>query len=260
MPTCHQLPLALAGTTLAGLVPLLPVTATASSGHGWPDSLETTLGLTVIDPRLSSDDIVVTDPDTGDSFTLEDSTITDRGSVARPSLALRWQLPSGNGNWALETVLAPPYRFSFEASGGDLENNVDGKLGETDMLPPVLILLYAFPVSGPVQPYMGLGGTWLYSFNSRITANELGTADLEIDNVGTWLAQAGININLDLVGLNERLFFNLDMKYVDPVRADARITNMELDDGGGGTITVERSDVRFKLEPIAIGAGIGWRF
>lgn len=235
-------------TVLVGL--LMPLQAGADDGRR--DSFSASLGFTTIDPGVSSENIRVF-PDGGGKIVLDD-TIRDRGSATRPSLTLNWRLPLLDGNFSLETALAPAYHFSFEARGGQVDNAVAGKLGETDMLPPVLVLSYTFPVSPAAHPYLGLGGTYLYSFNSEITTSQLASAELEIENVATWLIQAGINIDLDWLDRGDKLFLNLDVKYIGPVEADAEIRNINV----GGTSG--DSKIRLELEPWAFGAGLGWRF
>ena len=244
---------------------LWPAQATAETSRwgNWGE-LSTSLGFTNIKPELSSGGLEVFDATfngnpVGD-LTLEDETVTDRGSETEPSLILDWRLPFFDGNWSLQTIIAPEYTFSFEGTGPALGDGVDGALGETKMLPPVLTLNYHFQIRDwPVTPYLGAGGTYLYSYSSRITAEELGSPSLDIENVTTWVAQAGLNLNLGWLGLGERAYFNLDVKYIDPVRADADIGEIFIEDDGD-EIEAEAASLRLKLEPIAFSAGLGWRF
>jgi outer membrane protein len=59
-----------------------------------------------------------------------------------------------------------------------------------------------------------------------------------------WAAQAGIDIDL-----NEKMFLNLDVKYID---IDTRA---KLSTTGAGVQTVKVS-----LDPIVVGVGVGFRF
>ncbi len=247
----------LTGLLISALLLSLLWPVQASSQTSCWDSLSTSLGFTTIDPGLSSNPVrAIPDANDPDNVIELEDTVQDRGSSTRPSLTLTWRLPIFDGNWSVETVLGPPFRFSFEFTGGnDLSNEIDGKLGETDMLPPVLMLVYNFPLSTAVRPYLGAGGSYLYSFNSELTAEETAEGDLDIENVATWLIQAGANIDLDWLGWSENLFLNLDVKYIDSVRPMATISDLE----SQGT-TIDRTEVRLKLEPWAFSAGLGWRF
>jgi outer membrane protein len=72
--------------------------------------------------------------------------------------------------------------------------------------------------------------------------------DVDMDNGFTWAAQAGLDVDLD-----ERWFFNVDVKYIDlDTTASLLIKNGPLANTG------LRVDV--DISPWVIGAGIGLRF
>ncbi len=236
-------------------------------------------GATMIDARLSSGELVLGGLDDTAQLALEPgpvagSGVRDSGSVTRVSATLGWRLPWGDRRWAVETVLAPPFTFEFEATGtlaneslapdaGGIPTGVPPlgrELGETDLLPPVVTLVYAPWPDSRVSPYAGAGVVYIFSYNSRLTnraLTESASPELRIDNVFSYVLQLGLD-----VAITERLFVNVDYKYVGRVRPRARIrgiglsSNVELFD----PIEVERADMRLEMNPHVLGASLGWRF
>lgn len=66
---------------------------------------------------------------------------------------------------------------------------------------------------------------------------------MKLDNSFGWAAQAGVDI-----GVDENWFVNLDVKYID-LDVDAKITT-------GGT----RRTTEVEINPVIVGAGVGYRF
>lgn len=59
-----------------------------------------------------------------------------------------------------------------------------------------------------------------------------------------WAAQAGIDVDL-----NEKMFLNFDVKYID-IDTTARLA----------TTAIGTQRVKISLDPIVIGVGVGFRF
>jgi outer membrane protein len=119
-------------------------------------------------------------------------------------------------------------------------------LGHTWVLPPTLTLQYHFAPAAKVRPYIGAGINYTL-FYGEGTSSELDTAigasDLDLSNSFGWAAQAGMDFDL-----NEKLFLNVDIKYID-MSTTARVTTGAL---------VNTVDV--KINPIVFGIGLGMRF
>jgi outer membrane protein len=119
-------------------------------------------------------------------------------------------------------------------------------LGHTWVLPPTLTLQYHFAPEAKIRPYVGAGINYTL-FYGEGTSSELDTAigasNLDLSNSFGWAAQAGVDFDL-----NEKMFLNLDIKYID-MSTTARVTTGAL---------VNSVDV--KINPIVVGVGIGMRF
>jgi outer membrane protein len=119
-------------------------------------------------------------------------------------------------------------------------------LGHTWVLPPTLTLQYHFMPEAKIRPYVGAGINYTL-FYGEGTSSELdaaiGASNLDLSNSFGWAAQAGVDFDL-----NEKMFLNLDIKYID-MSTTARVTTGAL---------VNSVDV--KINPIVIGVGIGMKF
>lgn len=122
-----------------------------------------------------------------------------------------------------------------------------GKLASTWVLPPTLTVQYHLAPTAKIRPYVGVGAnlTLFYSENaSKGLETAFGKTKVQMKTSAGWAAQAGIDIDL-----NEKMFLNLDVKYID---IDTRA---KLSTTAAGVQTVKIS-----LDPIVVGVGVGFRF
>ncbi len=129
-------------------------------------------------------------------------------------------------NIAAELILTVPQKHDVLLDGT--------KIGTFKHLPPTLTLQYHFLPDGQFRPYVGAGINY-----TAISSVSLGGLDLENDSWGPAL-QAGLDVK---VGKN--LFLNIDVKKIvirsDVLAAGAKVSAV-------------------KLDPLALGIGLGWRF
>lgn len=130
-----------------------------------------------------------------------------------------------NKNMALELVLTVPQKHIL--SSGTTE------IGSLKHLPPTLMAQYHFD-AGSYKPYVGAGINY-----TRFSSVNISGTTLEKDSWGPAL-QVGVDIPL-----SGNMYFNIDVKKV-LIRTDvfAGTTN-------AGT---------FKVDPLLVGMGLGWRF
>lgn len=147
-------------------------------------------------------------------------------------------------------------QIGFELIAATSKHTVSGKTGVTGsigalassyVLPPTLTVQYHPIAEGPIRPYVGAGINYTFFYNDKATSGfeaAAGSTTVHLkDSVG-WALQAGVDIDL-----NKKLFFNLDVKYID-MDTTARLTTTAL---GVRTVKVD-------LNPFVFGAGIGMRF
>jgi outer membrane protein len=134
---------------------------------------------------------------------------------------------------AAELILTYPQKQTVRSNGADI--------GSFKHLPPTLTVQYHFTGMGAFKPYLGAGVN--YTRISDVSfAPAVVTAlhpDLSRNSYGLAL-QAGADYEI-----SKGVYLNLDVKKVD-IRADVK---------SSGTKVGE-----FKVDPLLVGLGIGWRF
>jgi outer membrane protein len=129
-------------------------------------------------------------------------------------------------NLAVELILTVPQKHSVSAG--------DTRIGSLRHLPPTLSLQYHFAGAG-FKPYVGAGLNY-----TRFSSVHLPDGvDIKRNSVGMSL-QAGVDIPLD-----KNLYLNLDVKKV---YLGTKVS------AGGSELG------KFKVDPLLIGVGLGWRF
>jgi outer membrane protein len=130
-----------------------------------------------------------------------------------------------NKNMAVELVLTVPQKHTL--STGTTE------IGSLKHLPPTLMAQYHFDAKG-YKPYVGAGVNY-----TRFSSVNITGATIEKDSWGPAL-QVGVDIPL-----SGNMYLNIDVKKVI-IRTDVFSGTTNL-----GT---------FKVDPLLVGMGLGWRF
>ena len=122
-----------------------------------------------------------------------------------------------------------------------------GKLASTWVLPPTLTMQYHPVVDGPIRPYVGAGINYtLFYAEDASTGLETAVGKTKVhmkDSVG-WAGQVGVDVDL-----NEKIFLNFDVKYID-INTKARLA----------TTAAGVQRVKLALDPLVFGVGVGMRF
>lgn len=121
-----------------------------------------------------------------------------------------------------------------------------GRLACTWVLPPTLTLQYHFAPQGKIHPYVGAGVNWTMFYKEKASSQlntAIGATNVNLSNSWGYAVQAGVDFDL-----NDRMFINLDVKYVD-MDSTARLTT-------GAAV----NSVRANIDPLIVGVGVGWRF
>ena len=122
-----------------------------------------------------------------------------------------------------------------------------GKLASTWVLPPTLTAQYHPIAEGPVRPYVGAGVNYTLFYSedaSGALEGAVGPTKVHMSDSFGWALQAGVDVDL-----NERIFVNFDIKYID-IDTTARLS----------TTAAGVQRVRVHLDPIVAGVGLGMRF
>ncbi len=148
-------------------------------------------------------------------------------------------------NIGLELILATsPHDLDFTGVQSGI-----GTGGSVWLLPPTLLVQYHFMADQSIRPYVGAGVNLTITYGedaSQSLVNALGgPTNIKADNSIGWAVQAGVDIDLD-----DRWFLNFDIKYV-AISVDVAITT---------PATSTTRTTTLDINPVIVGAGIGYRF
>ena len=133
-----------------------------------------------------------------------------------------------NKNVAAELILTVPQKHDLRSSV------LGGRIGSLKHLPPSLLLQYHFDAPG-FKPYAGAGVNYTRFSNVNLPAG----VDIDRNSWGGAL-QVGVDIPL-----SKNLYLNFDVKKV----------YIKTDVFAGGA-----KQGTFKVDPVLVGVGLGWRF
>lgn len=131
-----------------------------------------------------------------------------------------------NKNIAAELILTVPQKHTLSAGGT--------QIGTLKHLPPSLLVQYHFDAPG-FKPYVGAGLNYTRFSSVNLPAG----VDIDRNSVGGAL-QVGVDIPLA-----KNLYLNFDVKKV--------FIQTDVSAGGAKLGT-------FKVDPVLVGVGLGWRF
>ncbi|UZW57179.1 OmpW family protein [Sphingobium sp. JS3065] len=133
------------------------------------------------------------------------------------------------------------------ASGRSGATGGIGRLASIWVLPPTLTAQYHFLPEGKIRPYVGAGVNYTLFYNEKASGaleGAVGATRVHMSDSFGWAGQVGVDIDL-----NERMFLNFDVKYID-IDTTARLST-----AGAG---VQR--VKLELDPFVFGVGVGMKF
>lgn len=140
-------------------------------------------------------------------------------------------------NFAAELILTYPQKHDVNVTGSAIG---PFKAGTFKHLPPTLTFQYHFQPDARFRPYVGGGINYTKISSVSLAVPGVTGLHFDRDSVGGAL-QAGCDVKIA-----DNLFFNFDIKKIY-IRSDIR------NDSGAKIGAV-------KVDPLAIGVGIGWRF
>lgn len=131
-------------------------------------------------------------------------------------------------NVAVELILTVPQKQTLTSSA------LNAKVGTFKHLPPTLLAQYHFPMNG-FKPYVGAG----INYTRFSSVDLLPGVTMDKDSWGGAL-QVGVDIPL-----TKGVYLNLDLKKV-MLRTDVKLAGNKIGE--------------FKVDPLLVGVGLGWRF
>jgi outer membrane protein len=177
---------------------------------------------------------------------------------------------------SVEAVLASPFTLNLTMTGTLAEMSVapyalgnvptgiqpfGETLGTTKVLPPIFTAVYRFPVHPRIRPYGGLGFSYVYAYDTKITNSvltEVAEPDVSIDPDLAWVVQAGVDIKLW-----KRLYFTFDAKFVGGLDLVAEMNGLALSVPNlpiYGTVDAGTGTAEVTVNPLVLQGGVGWDF
>ncbi len=161
------------------------------------------------------------------------------GSAIIPAGTIGFAFPFLNRRLAVEAVLALPFTLKLNSKGtlasrslapfaaGTVPTGLPplgDELGETQVLPPVVTLVYRFLPNFRVRPYVGAGVSVLFAYNARITnpiLTEVSSPNVSIAPRAGWVLQGGAEVQL-----YQRFFLSADVKFIGGLALQAKVSEI----------------------------------
>lgn len=138
---------------------------------------------------------------------------------------------------AAELILTVPQKHNVQVTDSAVGSF---NAGTFKHLPPTLTLQYHFLPDAQFRPYVGVGVNYTRFSGVNLAVPGVTTLHLEKDSWGG-AVQAGVDVKLA-----DNLFLNLDVKKI--------YINSDIKNGAGTKLS------HLKVDPLAVGIGLGWRF
>ncbi|MBK7862651.1 MAG: OmpW family protein [Archangiaceae bacterium] len=263
---------------VAAPVDAAPVAVDASRLFG--TGLFLRVGGLVIAPAASSSEVSLQNVVGPARLSVSDGPIPGSGvglsPAYMPAAILGWTLPWLGRRLSIETVLAAPFTLKMTTRGsltdkslapyalGNLPTGVPAlgsELGEAKVLPPVLTATWRFGPLWRLQPYLGLGVSYLITLEARITnpvLTEVATPTMEVPNALGFVVQGGLDFRIW-----RWLYATVDLKYIAGLELTARVKNLWVRLPRLPLYEAARvgdNEVHVTVNPFVLSAGVGANF
>lgn len=237
-------------------------------------------GYTLLSPDSSSSEVKLSDVGGPASLAISNGPVAGSGAEVEatdfPSAVVGWRLPWGDGNWALETILALPLTVKFSTAGslkneslapyalGNIPTGVPPlgeEFGEAKALPPVLTAVYRFLPGSDIRPYVGAGLSVLIAYDAEVTNKVLtavNTPKLEVDPAVGYVVQGGVEYRFW-----QDWWVNADVKFIGGLKSTATVSEMWVETPGLPTYEVARvgdATLDVTVDPWIYHIGFGFDF
>jgi len=151
-------------------------------------------------------------------------------------------------HWGIELFLDSSSKHTLDAKNREFSSLMRGRIAETRLFPPALLLQYHLVPDATIRPYAGLGANYTLFFDEKASSaleRNLGEiSEFKLNNSVGLVAQIGADYSID-----NDWFFNVDLKYMT-IDTSANFKSQAL-----GKVAVD-----IEIDPWIIGFGMGRRF
>ena len=236
-------------------------------------------GVARLTPLEQSRPMELADVDGPASLAVQNGPIEGSGATVSSAtifgVIVGYRLPWKEGRWAVETILGPPFKVKFQATGTLANESIapmalglptgvgplGSELGEAKAIPPVVTMNYSFGNSERFQPYAGAGVAVMFSTDAHVT-NPMLTAvaepDMSIAPAPGLVLQGGIDAKIA-----NHVYARLDVKFIAGMLARARVEHIQVQTPElpiFDTVEVGTAKMSMWVNPLIIQAGIGTDF
>ena len=235
-------------------------------------------GVLHLEPLEQSRPMELSNVDGPASLSVQNGPIEGSGSTVSsatiPGLIVGYVLPWAGGRMSVETVLGPPFKVKFQATGTlatmsiaetalGLPTGVDAlgpELGEAKALPPVVTVIYRL-MDGKVQPFVGAGASVMFTQDAHVTnpkLTEVSEPEMKIAPAPGLVLQSGLEAKIA-----NRIYARLDVKFVALMLARAEVSHIQVRTPGlplFETVEVGTAKMSMWVNPLIIQMGIGTDF
>lgn len=187
-------------------------------------------------------------------------------------------IPKTGKHLAMEVMLAPPLKLDFQVTGAAANKSLAPEtnsgiptgipplgedIGTFKALPPNFTLVYRPWVDTMVQPYIGVGAMYLYTFDTDVNNKVLNAygnePTLNLDKPFACIGQLGFDVQLP-----NNLFVTADAKYIGCADVHAKLNNIKVNapnlSGALGPIDVGTVSSTNKFEAMIYQLSLGMHF
>lgn len=216
-----------------------------------------------------------------------ESTLAGTGSSVGdklfPSGTLGLYIPWTNHHLATEVTLSAPIKLDFQVDGraatesiapGALKGNGSGNsiatgvpttgrnIGQLKTFPPNISFVYRPFVDTRIQPYIGLGAMYLYTYDTDINNNLLNSVNeptLYLSKPWACTGKLGVDINI-----TDTFFVGAEAQYIGCATVEAKLNNIRVRaknlSGQFGPVNVGTISSKNTFEAVLYQLSMGVRF
>jgi outer membrane protein W len=220
-------------------------------------------GVARLTPLEQSRPMELADVDGPASLAVQNGPIEGSGATVSSAtifgIIVGYRLPWKEGRWAVETILGPPFKVKFQATGTLANESIapmalglptgvgplGADLGEAKAIPPVVTMNYSFGNS-----------TDAHVTNPMLTA--VSEPEMSIAPAPGLVLQGGIDAKIA-----NHVYARLDVKFIAGMLARARVEHIQVQTPElplFDTVEVGTAKMSMWVNPLIIQAGIGTDF
>lgn len=278
----HQVSIVIAATlTMICVAPANAHNATSKPSPFHPKSrVYFHAGVTQLNLESGQANVVLSDLGAATSIAIDEGPVENSGANisgdTQPTLTIGYRFKS-MPRLSIETAIAPPFSLDLTTTGALADESLapfalgqvptgipalGAELGNAQALPAIASLVYTFSPVWRFEPYVGLGMTYVFTYDHKITNSVLtedGNPQLDVAPAIGVVGQIGVNTQL-----TERLTLITDFKFARGIKTESEVTDISLISPTLGDLvgpaTVGLADFELELDATVFNIAVRYKF